>query len=214
MLFCLWSDTWSAISNLLLKWGESRQTRTAERYNELPWRLDMSQPLQRLPLYVTRTAADACCHKTDRSRLCVKTDVSSCQAEERTEGEAVIKMAAHLNEINGGLVLGIEQGPCVCVFRIFENYRSFAPFQLLVYFQSAGKEPSTSFQPWNQEEQCGFDFCHVNGWSDWSDQIIFPGNPHFLIVIQWDGEDLLLLLLIFVPCDKTFLTGPLIPSFF
>lgn len=69
--------------------------------------------------------------------------LQSCQAEERTEEEAVIKIGLDLCEINGGLVLQIDREPCVCVFGIFENYRTFAPLYLLVYFQSAGKETST-----------------------------------------------------------------------
>lgn len=70
-------------------------------------------------------------------------DVRSCQAEERTEEEAVIKTGLDLSEINGGLILRIDQEPYVCVFGIFANYRTFALLYLLVYFQSAGKEAST-----------------------------------------------------------------------
>lgn len=100
--------------------------------------------IQLLLPYITRTAADACCNETEGSRLCVLIDVRPCQAEQRREEEAVIKMGLHLNEINGGLVLGIDQEPCVCVFGIFANYRTFAQFYLLVYFQSVGKESSTN----------------------------------------------------------------------
>lgn len=100
----------------------------------------MSSPSQRLPPYVTRTAADARGNKTEGSRLCVLIDVQCCPAEQSAEEEAVIKMGLHLSEINGGLILGIDQEPCVCVFGICANYRTFALFYLLVYFQSAGKK--------------------------------------------------------------------------
>lgn len=102
-------------------------------------------------LHVSANAAVAaichpysCGNKTEGSRLCVLIDVRSCQAEQRTEEEAVIKMGLHLSEINGGIILGIDQEPCVCVFGIIANYRTFALSYLLVYFQSAGKESSTN----------------------------------------------------------------------
>lgn len=85
----------------------------------------MSSPLQWLQPYVTCTAADACGNKSEGSCLRVLIDVRSCQAEQRTEEEAVIKMGLHLNEINGGLILGIDQEPCVCVFGNFCELQEF-----------------------------------------------------------------------------------------
>lgn len=101
--------------------------------------------MQRSPPYVTRTAADACCNKTDGSRPRVLIDVESCQAEQRTEEEAVIKFGLHLNEINGQLILVIEQEPCVCVFGIFGNYRTLSAILSPGLFSECWKEAVNTF---------------------------------------------------------------------